>query len=129
MNYDSFGRVIAKQGDRVKITNRATGATLEGKVTSDKVWAERLNFAIQLDGTSVQNRMRTTDWNIELLPPEIEDGWYESKWNKHSLYRVEGDRITFLNATSAPSRSTIGREEFAREVRDGRLVLLKAVQS
>lgn len=129
MNYDSFGQVLAVEGDRIKITNKVTGVTLEGVVRSDVIRAGRVHFQILLDGTNVGNAMRVDDWRIDVLFPEVEDGWYQSKWNKESVYRVAGETITFLNVTSTPSRSTMTRQDFAREVASGKLIPLKAVAS
>jgi len=122
MNYDSFGRVIASQGDRIRISNKATGASLEGE-SLHEIHSAKDGFVIRVDGTSMENCFQLAEWSVEVIVPPLEDGYYQSTANKN-IYAVRDGVITNsrLNLGSQATRSAYSASGFVQVVAEGSMV-------
>lgn len=76
-----------KNGDKVTLTNKQSGE----KITAEVAWPHGEKFIdVKFTGTRVANAIALDDWDIEVILPPVEDGFYASP---HYLWRVEGDEV------------------------------------
>lgn len=119
MNYDSFGQVIAKKGDRIRITNKSTKVALEGEAVYD-ISRDTLSVIIRLDGTSMRNVFRAKEWTVEVVVPPLKPGIYVQGV---LFYRVTEHSIT-VTSFSVGDEVSMGqsnREAYARAAHEGRM--------
>lgn len=117
MKYDSFGRMIAKNGDHIRITNKVTKATLEGKAVYD-ILSTSPTMSVELDGASLKNIFKISEWTVEVVVPPLKPGIYV---RGVLFYRVTEHNITVTSFATGDVVNTgqSDRGAYARSVQEG----------
>ena len=73
-----------------KITNKETGATLEGALVETLIETPTRHFAFQIAGTTGANDLKSAEWDIEEIKPPAptEPGFYVDTSGRPTLARV-----------------------------------------
>lgn len=116
---DSFGQVIARVGERVRLTTKDGQTTLTATV--DRAFSTSgYDLRVIIDGASGVNYFRVSDWNVEVIAPPLEDGYYRTSGSGR-IYAVRSGKIThsMMREGDKASVSTFSPEGFANAVAEG----------
>lgn len=119
MNYDSFGQVIAKKGERIRITNKTTKAVLDGVAFYD-VNSAAGEMTVEIDGTSMKNIFKISEWTVEVVVPPLKSGLYVMAGTFYLVTDMD-IRTTTFDVNDKVTRGLSTRSSYARAVQHGRM--------
>lgn len=113
------------EGDRLRLTNPESGVVLEGfasaKIRTYEDSDEWIN--VRLDGCVRPNMFNASEWNLEVIPAPLEDGFYYRE-DIDAIYRVREGKATYSYRGRAWRDSTVSAEFLRNELQGEAFVKL-----